>query len=50
LFDGVFKFAGKNRDYDITKKGWVLRGDTVLYVKAEDLRGALEYDLKQDQL
>lgn len=36
LFEGVFKFAGKIRDYDITKKEWVLRGDTVLYVNAED--------------
>ena len=49
LFEGVFKFAGKIRDYDITKKEWVLRGDTVLYVNAEDLRGALEYDLKQEK-
>ena len=24
IFDGVFKFAGKIRDYDITKKEWVL--------------------------
>ena len=30
LFEGVFKFAGRIRDYDITKKEWVLRGDTVL--------------------
>ncbi len=49
LFEGVFKFAGQIRDYDITKKEWVLRGDTVLYVNAEDLRGALEYDLKQEK-
>ena len=32
IFDGVFKFAGQIRDYNITKKEWVLRGDTVLYV------------------
>jgi len=49
LFDGVFKFAGKIRDYDITKKEWVLRGDTVLYVGAEDLHRALEYDLQQEK-
>lgn len=24
LFDGVFKFAGKIRDYDITESEWVL--------------------------
>ena len=49
LFDGLFKFAGKIRDYDITKKEWVLRGDTVLYVNAEDLKKALEYDLEQEK-
>ncbi|MBK5203401.1 MAG: Fic family protein [Prolixibacteraceae bacterium] len=49
LFEGIFNFAGKIRDYDITKKEWVLRGDTVLYVNAEDLRKALEYDLEQEK-
>lgn len=49
LFEGVFKFAGKIRGYDITKKEWVLRGDTVLYVNAEDLRKALEYDIEQEK-
>lgn len=49
LFEGVFKFAGKIRDYDITKKEWVLQGDTVLYVNAEDLHKAIEYDLEQEK-
>lgn len=49
LFEGVFKFAGRIRDYDITKKEWVLRGDTVLYVHSEDIRRALEYDLEQER-
>ena len=49
LFEGIFKFAGKIRSYDITKKEWVLRGDTVLYVNSEDLRRALEYDLEQEK-
>ena len=30
IFDGIFKFAGQFRNYNITKKEWVLRGDTVL--------------------
>lgn len=47
LFEGIFKFAGKIRNYDITKKEWVLRGDTVLYVNSEDLHKALEYDLNR---
>lgn len=49
LFEGVFQFAGQIRDYDITKKEWVLRGDTVLYVNSEDLRMTLEYDLQQEK-
>lgn len=49
LFEGVFKFAGKIRNYDITKREWVLRGDTVLYANAEDLHRAIEYDLEQEK-
>ena len=49
IFNGVFKFAGKIRDYNITKKEWVLRGDTVLYVSAPDLRAAIEHDLEQEK-
>jgi fido (protein-threonine AMPylation protein)/DNA-binding CsgD family transcriptional regulator len=49
IFDGVFKFAGKIRDYNITKKEWVLLGDTVLYVSAPDLRKAIEYDIEQEK-
>lgn len=48
IFDGVFTFAGKIRDYNITKKEWVLRGDTVFYVSAPDIRRAIEYDLEQE--
>ena len=29
LFTGIYKFAGRIRDYNITKREWVLRGDTV---------------------
>lgn len=49
IFEGVFKFAGQIRDFNITKKEWVLRGDTVLYVSAPDLRTAIEYDLAQEK-
>ena len=49
IFEGVFKFAGKIRDYNITKKEWVLRGDIVLYVSAPDLRSAIEHDLEQEK-
>ena len=50
IFDGVYKFAGKIRDYNITKKEWVLRGDTVLYVSAPDILKAIEYDLEQEKM
>ena len=49
IFDGVFKHAGQLRDYDITKKEWVLEGDTVNYLNWEDLRRALDYDIKQER-
>lgn len=49
LFEGVFKHAGEIRPYDITKKEWVLRGDTVLYGRADDIRMALEYDIQQER-
>ncbi len=49
IFEGVFKHAGKFREYDITKKEWVLRGDSVLYGRWQDLRMAIEYDLEQER-
>lgn len=49
IFEGVFKFAGKIRDYNITKKEWALDGDTVLYVSAPDLHRAIEYDIEQEK-
>ncbi len=49
IFDGVFKHAGRFRDYDITKKEWVLRGDTVQYARWQDLRMTIQYDLDQER-
>lgn len=49
LFEGVYSFAGLLRDYDITKKEWVLSGDTVLYVPAADLQRTIIYDLEQEK-
>lgn len=31
LFEGVFAHAGQIRNYNITKKEWVLKGETVIY-------------------
>ncbi len=49
LFEGIFKFAGKIRDYDITKKEWVLNGDSVMYGAAFELKMALDYDFEQER-
>ena len=49
IFEGVFKHAGALRIYDITKKEWVLRGDTVTYGRWQDLRMALDYDIEQEK-
>lgn len=49
IFKGVFKNAGQVRDYDITKKEFVLRGDTVRYLNWEDLRRALDYEIAQEK-
>lgn len=49
LFNGIYKHAGKIRDYNITKKEWVLDGDTVMYGGAFDLRATLEYDFSLER-
>ena len=49
VFEGEMKHAGELRTYDITKKEWVLEGDTVLYLNWEDLRRAIDYDLEQER-
>lgn len=49
IFEGVFKHAGEIRKYDITKKEWVLRGDTVHYLNWEDIRKAVDYDIRQER-
>lgn len=49
VFEDVFKHAGQLRDYDITKREWVLNGDTVNYLNWEDLRRALDYDISQER-
>lgn len=49
LFQGIYKHAGKIRDYNITKKEWVLDGSTVMYGSASELRATLEYDFSQEK-
>ena len=49
LFSGVFDHAGKIRDYNITKKEWVLKGDTVLYASYDSIQDTLAYDFAQEK-
>ena len=49
LFTGIYDHAGKLRDYNITKKEWVLNGATVLYGSASELRATLEYDFAEEK-
>ena len=49
LFQGIYTHAGKIRDYNITKKEWVLDGATVMYGSASELRATLEYDFSQEK-
>lgn len=50
LFQGIYDHAGMLRDYNITKKEWVLDGDTVSYGGAIDLRETLDYDIEWERM
>ena len=49
LFEGIYKYAGRIRDYNITKQEWVLRGETVYYASADTISETLDYDLGQER-
>ena len=49
LFTGIYGHAGKLRDYNITKKEWVLNGATILYGSASELRATLDYDFAEEK-
>ena len=49
IFAGIFKHAGRVRNYNITKKEWVLENETVNYLNWEDLRRALDYDIERER-
>ena len=49
LFDGVFEHAGEIRNYNFTKKEWVLDDETVTYASYETIMRALEYDFEQEK-
>ena len=49
LFLGIYSHAGKIRDYDISKREWVLDGASVMYGGATELRETLEYDFNTER-
>ena len=49
LFTDIFDEAGVYRDYNITKKEWVLNGDTVTYASFQSIKETLEYDFEQEK-
>ena len=49
LFTGIYKFAGKIRDYNISKNEWVLDGESVFYASFDNIQATLEYDFLQEK-
>lgn len=49
LFEGVFSHAGQVRQYNITKKEWVLNGDTVIYADWNSIKDTLDYDFSTEK-
>jgi fido (protein-threonine AMPylation protein) len=49
LFAGIYEFAGKIRDYNISKEEWALGGGTVVYASAYNIRETLDYDFAQEK-
>ena len=49
LFSGVFPHAGEFRKVNISKKEWVLDGESVLYTPCDVLSETLEFDFKEER-
>lgn len=49
LFADIYPHAGNIRDYNITKKEWILDGDTVTYGSMSELGATLLYDIEQEK-
>jgi fido (protein-threonine AMPylation protein) len=49
LFRDIYQFAGKIRDYNITKSEWVLNGETVLYSSSDLIKETIEYDFRVEK-
>ena len=49
LFAGIYPHAGKVRDYNISKREWVLDGESVQYGSAPEIMATLEYELQMER-
>lgn len=45
----MFSHAGQVRQYNITKKEWVLNGDTVIYADWNSIKDTLDYDFATEK-
>ena len=48
LFSEIYEGAGKYREYNFTKKEWILNDDTVTYSSYENISEALKYDFDEE--
>jgi fido (protein-threonine AMPylation protein) len=49
LFAGLLPAAGEYRDYNHSKREWVLKGDTVRYAAWETIKETVDYDFGLEQ-
>ena len=49
LFEGVFDHAGQIRKYNISKKEWILNGETVIYADFNSIKDTLDYDFATEK-
>lgn len=45
----MFRHAGQVRQYNITKKEWVLNDDTVIYADWNSIKDTLDYDFTTEK-
>ena len=49
LFSGVFPHAGQIRKYNISKKEWVLNGESVIYASFNSIKDSIDYDFNNEK-
>ena len=49
LFEGVFDHAGQIRQYNISKKEWILNGASVIYADFNSIKDTLDYDFTTEK-